>query len=62
MMISKPSDEDVKELVFALQEGGDPEAEFGVNGLRLFCRSAARMIKELRPDLNFEQTDGQGAP
>jgi hypothetical protein len=56
--MSRPSDEDVKEMVFALQEGGDPNAEFGVNGLRHFCRSAARMIRELRPDLNFEQTKG----
>jgi hypothetical protein len=52
--MSKPSDEDVKELVAALLQGGDPEAEFGVNGLRLFCRSAARMIKDLRPDLCFD--------
>jgi hypothetical protein len=53
--MSRPSDEDVRQLVFALLEGGDPDAEFGVNGLRLFCRSAARMIKDLRPDLNYEE-------
>jgi hypothetical protein len=53
--MNKPSDEDVKEMVFALLEGGDPKAEFGVNGLRLFCRSAARMIKDLRPDLSYEE-------
>lgn len=49
----RPSDFDVKEMVAALQEAGS-EAGLGVNGLQFMCRSAARMIKEMRPDLCFD--------
>ena len=52
--MAKPSDEDVKEMVAALFEAGTQEAEMGERELRFFCRSAARMIKGLRPDLSFE--------
>jgi hypothetical protein len=50
----KPTDEDVKEMVSALFEAGTQEAEMGERELRFFCRSAARMIKGLRPDLSFD--------
>jgi hypothetical protein len=49
----KPDDNDVIELVAALDEAGRRE-DMGPGGLRFFCRQAARMMKDLRPDLCFQ--------
>lgn len=49
----KPDDNDVVELVAALDEVGRNNS-LGAGGLRFFCRQAARMMKDLRPDLAFD--------
>lgn len=51
--MSKPSDNDIVELAAALDQVGRSDNN-GVVGLRFFCRQAARMLKDLRPDLAFE--------
>lgn len=51
--MTRPNDSDVVDLVACLDQAGRNE-EFGVHGLRFFCRQAARMMKDLRPDLAFE--------
>lgn len=51
--MDKPEDNDVVELAAALDECGRSR-EIAADGLRFLCRQAARMIKDMRPDLRFE--------
>lgn len=55
--MARPDDSDVVEMVAALDECGRTE-EIRAGGLRFLCRQAARMIKDLRPDLRFEPIPG----
>lgn len=49
----RPSDDEVVSLAEALDECSR-STEIGAGGLRFLCRQAARMIKDLRPDLAYE--------
>lgn len=51
--MARPDDNDVVEFVAALDECGRSK-EIAGGGLRFLCRQAARMIKDLRPDLAYE--------
>jgi hypothetical protein len=55
-VMSKVKDSDVVEFVAALDECAR-STEIGAGGLRFLCRQAARMIKDLRPDLRFEPVE-----
>lgn len=50
--MARPDDNDVVEFVAALDECGRTDG-MGAGGLRFLCRQAARMIKDLRPDLRY---------
>lgn len=51
--MTTPNNNDVVEFVAALDQCGRTQEIAGA-GLRFLCRQAARMIKDLRPDLYFE--------
>ena len=51
--MARPDDNEVVEFVATLDECGRTSA-LQTGGLRFLCRQAARMIKDLRPDLRYE--------
>jgi hypothetical protein len=59
--MARPDDNDVVEMVAALDECGRTN-EIRAGGLRFLCRQAARMIKDLRPDLRFDPTPSDRLP
>jgi hypothetical protein len=54
--MSLPDDKEVVALALALMEVAGDEG-MGARGLRFMCLQAAKMIRDLRPDLAFVNSD-----
>lgn len=49
-----PDRDEIVSIVLALEESAEGD-DLGRKGLQFMCREAARMIRRLRPDLNFTE-------